>query len=167
MRLHARVDQTGFVLEPRERALIRAAIAGGEALATDVALHLLREGAKRIEWWQINHVTFDSESKNLVITLEDDRIQIEFSQPSLLPEAVRERVTATILTSTRFAAGGQASAVISLRRRPSRAGEEYFVQIEWRGFPSEAAEAEANRRARSLGESVGGALVFSSPLRLR
>lgn len=167
MRLHSRIDQTGFDLEPRERALIRAVIAGGEALATNVALHLLRDGPQRIEWWQINHVTFDSESKNLVIFFEDGRIQIEFPYSSLLPETVRERVTATILTSTRFAAGGQASAVISLRRRPGQAGEEYFVQIVWQGSPSQAAEAEADRRARSLGESVGGASVFSSSLRLR
>lgn len=163
MRFLDRIDRTGFVLEPRERALVRIEIIDGALLATDVALHLLRENQERIEWWQINHVSFDPETKNLRVTTENSLIEIELTSPSLLPETVRERVTATILTSTTFATAGQASAVIALRRRSTTIGEESFVQIDWQGAPTPAARAEAERRGRWLTECV----VFSSPLALR
>lgn len=162
MRLLKRVDLVGFVLEPRERALSRAEVTGGALLATDVALHVLHESDERIDWWEINHVSFDPEEKNLSITTENGLIEFELKAPSLLPETVRERVMATILTSTTYVTPGQVSAVISIRRRPTANGEDFFVQIDWRGSPTPAASAEAERRGRSLKESV-----FSSPLRLR
>ncbi len=163
MRFFRRVDQSGFILEPRERALIRAETLDGALLATDVALHVHGDINERIEWWQINHVSFDPEEKKLSIAFENSLIEIDLTSPSLLPETVRERVTATILTSIRFATPGQASAVISLRRRPAANDEEAFVQIDWQGSPTPVAMAEAERRGRLLVES----LVFSSPLRLR
>lgn len=163
MRLLKHVDQSGFILAPRERPLIRAQIVGGSLLATDIALHILLGPQQRIEWWQINQVSFNPETKSLLITTEGGPIEIELTTLSLLPEAVRERVMSTILISTSFATPGQASAVISLRRRPSDDGEETFVQIDWQGSPMPEARSEAEQMGRRLQES----LIFSSPLRLR
>jgi hypothetical protein len=148
--LFKRVDLAGFAFAPGERALIRAEIVGGSALATTEALHLLLENSERIEWWQVKHASFDPQTQSLRLTTEKLVVEIHLAAPSMIAEVIRERVTATILTSTSYVTPNQARAVISLRRRPVGNRDENFIEIDWQGSPSPSAMAEAQRRGRAL-----------------
>jgi len=163
MGLLRRVNTVGFVLAPRERALVRTEISEGSLLATNSALHLIGQEQARFEWWQINHVTFNSEQMSLLVTLETGLREFVLLQSSLLPEVMRERVTSTILISVPFSNPGSVTAMISLRRRPGLEGEESFVQIDWQSAPTPLARSEAEKRGRELTE----ASLFSSSLSLR
>lgn len=157
MRILKRIDLAGFVLEPGERALIRSEIVGGAVLATNEALHIAssdRQSHERIEWWKMKRVSFDPVEMSLRIATENARAEFILTIPSLLPETVRERVTATILTSITFAPPNDAKAVISLRRRPTTNGEATFIEIEWQGSPSESVRAQAEQRSHWLKEQA-------------
>ena len=162
MRFLKRVELEGFALERGERGLIRCEIVGGDLLATNAALHLsIRQpqSRRRIEWWQVKRASFDPECATLEISLENDQLDFVLTSPSLLPETVRERVTATILTSITFAPGNhndEARAVISLRRRPTKDGEVTFTDIDWQGSPSESARAQAELRGQWLRQQAHG-----------
>ncbi|HUW78738.1 MAG TPA: hypothetical protein VMV52_08335 [Candidatus Nanopelagicaceae bacterium] len=150
MGIFKRIDSSGFVLTTGERALMRAEIAGGFALATTQALHLWTQNSKRIEWWQINRVSFDSQDLRLVIAGSDVANEIHLTVPSKIAEVIRERVTATILTSIIYLTPSRARAVISVRRRNRKGADETFVEIEWQGDPTPKAIAEADQRGQSL-----------------
>ena len=162
MRILKRIELVGFDLEPGERGLIRCEITGGDLLATNEALHIsIRQpqSRRRIEWWQVKRASFDPEEAALEIGLENDQLDFVLTGPSLLPETVRERVTATILTSITFAPGShndEARAVISLRRRPTKDGEVTFTEIDWQGSPSENLRAQAELRSQWLRQQAYG-----------
>ena len=145
-----RIDLTGFVLESGERALIRAEIVGGSALATTEAFHLLLENSERIEWWQIKHVSFNPDLEILNLVTEFSAAEVRLVGPSKIAEVVRERVTATILASTTYVTATRAKAVISLRRKLVGRMEENFIEIDWQGSPSPGAIAEAQLRGQTL-----------------
>jgi hypothetical protein len=144
-----RVDSAGFALSRGERALARAEVVGGSALATTQALHLLLNEVERLEWWQIKHVSFDPETQSLSITTGNLVAEIQLATPSMIAEVIRERVTATILTSTTYITPA-AKAVISLRRRSASGTDGIFVEIDWQGSPSASANTEAERLGQSL-----------------
>ena len=162
MRILKSIEVAGFDLEPGERGLIRCEIAGGDLLATTEALHIsLRDPPirRRIEWWQVKRASYDPEGTSLGIGLENDQLDFVLTSPSLLPETVRERITATILTSITFASGNRgddARAVISLRRRPTSEGEVTFTEIDWQGSPSESLRAQAEHRSQWLRQQASG-----------
>ena len=162
MHFFKRISSLGFKLECDERGLNRCEMVGGELLATNEALHIsIREpqSRRRIEWWQIKRVSFDPEGATLEIGLENSQLDFVLTAPSLIPETVRERVTATILTSITFPSGGHkagAIAVISLRRRPTPTGEVTFTEIDWRGSPSESERAKAELRSQWLRQQTYG-----------
>ena len=162
MRFLKRVELVGFDLEPGERGLIRCEIGVGDLLATNAALHIsIRQpqSRRRIEWWQIKRVSYDPEAATLEIGLENNQLDFILTAPSLIPEMVRERVTATILTSITFTCGGHndgARAVISLRRRPTQDGEVTFTEIDWQGSPSESDRAKAELRGQWLRQQAYG-----------
>jgi hypothetical protein len=162
MRFLKRVELVGFDLEPGERGLIRCEIVVGDLLATNAALHISihqPQSRRRIEWWQVRRVAFDPERARLQIDLENDQLDFVLTGPSLLPETVRERVTATILTSIIFAPGNhndEARAIISLRRRPTKNGEVTFTEIDWQGAPSESLRAQAELRGQWLRQQAHG-----------
>ena len=162
MRFLKRVELVGFELEPGERGLIRCEIVGGHLLASDAALHISicqPQSRRRIEWWQVKRASFDPERATLEIGLENDQLDFGLTGSSLLPETVRERVTATILTSINFAPGNhndEVRAVISLRRRPTKDGEVTFTEIDWQGSPSESLRAQAELRSQWLRQQAHG-----------
>lgn len=145
-----RIDLTGFVLEPGERALIRSEIVGGSALATTQAIHLLLENSERIEWWQITRVSFNPDLETLKFIAKLSAAEVRLIGPSKIAEVVRERVTATILASTTYVTATRAKAVISLRRKLVGRMEENFIEIEWQGSPTSGAVAEAQLRGQTL-----------------
>jgi len=146
-----------FLLAKGERELARSEVAGGVAVATNQALLIHRElpadAPGRIEWWEVNHVDFDPEEKVLRLETENRSIEVPLSETTFIPEIVRERVMATILTSIRFSAPGEPDAVISLRRRRSE-GDDTFVSIVWSGSPSTSARARALAQGKALRNQI-------------
>ncbi len=109
MRIPKRVDAAGVELGRGERALIRAEIVGGKVIATNQALHIANSQSRtsrRIEWWRVKRASFDPTRQSLRVITEDDDLRLDLPEPTLLAEMVRERVTATILTSITFAPPG-------------------------------------------------------------
>lgn len=136
-----------------ERELARSEADFGIVVATNQALLIHRESPadapERIEWWEINHVDFDPEAKTLHLETENRSVAVPVRETTFIPEIVRERVMATILTSIRFSVPGEPDAVISLRRRRSE-GSDTFVSIVWNGSPSDTARARAAAQGRLL-----------------
>jgi hypothetical protein len=108
----------GVVLERGERVLA----VGGETVATDAALYLpgAEEGI-RLPWEHVEQATWQ-DGVLVVREVGGRRHTVPLAEPGSVPEAVRERVTATVVVSThvKLPAGG----VRIVGRRPPRpAGE--------------------------------------------
>jgi hypothetical protein len=89
--------RTALALRPGERVLSRARTADdGYAVATTEALHL--PGGVRLPWHRVDKATWDEEGVSVTMT---DRAahRAALPDPGLLPETVRERVTASIMAS--------------------------------------------------------------------
>ncbi len=151
--MRRRRSTDSFLLTKGERELARSDADFGVVVATNHALLIHRESSadtpERIEWWEINHVDFNPEAKTLHLETDNGSVEIPVRETTFIPEIVRERVMATILTSIRFSAPGEPDAVISLRRRRSE-GSDTFVSIVWSGSPSATARARAVAQGRML-----------------
>ncbi|MFC0861198.1 hypothetical protein ACFHYQ_02690 [Sphaerimonospora cavernae] len=91
--------RTALALEPGERVVSHARAAGdGHVVATTHALHL--PGGLRLPWHLMDRAVWDEEG--LTITMTDGAVHaVRLPEPGLLPETIRERVTATIVASHR------------------------------------------------------------------
>lgn len=94
-------------------------------VATDRALHLPggeHLGRERIGWEHIDHATW-RDDRLLVRQLAGDRgeareLRLRLSEPRTLPQAVRERITATIVVNRYFRLIDERGMRIIGRRRP-------------------------------------------------
>ncbi|MFL6052069.1 MAG: hypothetical protein ACJ72W_04000 [Actinoallomurus sp.] len=131
----------GVVLPRGERVLA----VGGETVATDRALYLPgAEESIRLPWERVEQATWQ-DGVLVVREVGGRRHTVRLSEPGSVPEAVRERVTATVVVSThvKLPAGG----VRIVGRRPPRAeGDLRWTFVFDRGLdpadPSLLAQAE-------------------------
>lgn len=120
----------GPVLERGERVLVAAQlVGGGAAAATERALVTLgpgdaEDGVRRLAWHRVAEAGWDDERATLLVEEvgagpAGPRTQrLRLAAPSLLPEAVRERVTASIVVSSHVPLRGRAGVRVVARRRP-------------------------------------------------
>lgn len=94
-------------LQPRERVLAAAQVAGGGwVAATEVAL--VRDG-QRIAWADVAYAHWDDEESALSVDPVGEAFppaRFALTEPGRLPETVRERVMASIVVSRRVGVPG-------------------------------------------------------------
>jgi len=109
-----------LALEPGERVLAHAATpTGGHVVATDRALHLapyLHETV-RLPWQRVDRAGWD-ETDLWVLGTDGTEHRVTVPVPGLLPETVRERVTASIVASRYVRLGGRGGVRLVARRAP-------------------------------------------------
>ena len=106
----------GVVIGRGERVLT----VGGETVATDAALYLPGpEEATRLPWERVEQATWQD---GLLVVREvgGRRHTVRLEEPGSVPEAVRERVTATVVVSTHVKLPGGGVRIVG--RRPPTAG---------------------------------------------
>jgi hypothetical protein len=154
-------------LERGERVLVHVALAdGGAAIATDRSLHLLPAAAGEeppeahvIPWHRVLRARWVED--DLVVLVEESapggpvvhRLALE--EPSLLPETLRERVTASIVVSRQVKAPGGAAARVVGRRVPGSDALEWQV-IRDAGAAGAEIEERIASALRDLQEQTGG-----------
>ncbi|GGS48271.1 hypothetical protein GCM10010156_03810 [Planobispora rosea] len=82
-------------VDPADRVLTYARGPDGYVIATDHALYL---GGTRLPWFQVDRGVWDEEGLTVVTTAGLTHRAL-LPEPGRVPEAVRERVTASILVS--------------------------------------------------------------------
>jgi hypothetical protein len=84
-------------IDPDDRVLTHARTAqGGYAVATDRALYL--PGGTRLPWYTIDRGVWDEDGLR-ILTTKGETHSVSLPSPGRLPEAVRERVTNSIVAS--------------------------------------------------------------------
>jgi hypothetical protein len=111
-----------------ERVLAWAAcVPDGAVAGTGAALYL--PGDRRIPWEQVEAADWDRESETLRVTevgtWGEERPAYSFvlSEPALLLQLVRERVTATVVLQRHVAISGKRGVRVIARRAPTGARE--------------------------------------------
>jgi hypothetical protein len=129
-----------MTLEKGERVLA----VSGDTVATDAALHFRDEnGFTRLPWERVEQAAW-RDGLLAVREVGGARHGVRLPEPGSVPETVRERVTATVVTSThvKLPTGGVRIAA----RRPAKGGEPRWTFVFDRGLdPTDAgllAEAE-------------------------
>ncbi|ADG87911.1 hypothetical protein TBS_01670 [Thermobispora bispora] len=108
--------RAALALERGERVLTHARTSdGGHCVATTQALHL--PGGVRLPWHLVDRATWTEEA--LTVTMTDGRVhRVPVAEPGLLPETIRERVTATIVVSQYVSLGDRGGVRLIARRVP-------------------------------------------------
>ena len=114
-RLPAEV-RTALALDPRERVLSHAVVPEGDfVVATTDALHL--PGGQRFPWHLMDKAVWDEEGVTVTMT-DGVSHRVLLPEPGLLPETVRERVTASIVASRRVQLDARGGVRLVARRVP-------------------------------------------------
>lgn len=110
--------------ERGERLLARAFLEGGEVLVSDRALIVRRETVERWSWPSLAAATWDDDAETLtVVPMRQGRdVILALPDPGRVPEAVRERLTASIVVSAHTPLQGAAGVRI-LGRRTAEGGD--------------------------------------------
>ncbi|WP_433375743.1 hypothetical protein [Streptosporangium sp. CA-115845] len=82
-------------VDPGDRVLTYAEGPGGYVIAADRALYL---GGERLPWFQVDRGAWDEEGLT-VVTTDGRSYRALLPEPGRIPEAVRERVTASIVVN--------------------------------------------------------------------
>ena len=108
--------EAGLTLAAGERALVHARTPdGGYVVATDRALRL--PGGATVPWYRIDRALWDEEGLRVIVT-DGSEHRVPLPEPGRLPEAVRERVTSTILVNRHVRLGDRGGARLVARRVP-------------------------------------------------
>ncbi len=107
------------IIEPGDRVLTHAVTPdGGYVVAADRALYL-PDGA-RLPWHLIDRATWGEDGLSVLAT--DGTIRtVAVAKPGRLPEAVRERITASIVVSRHVTLPGRGGVRLVARRVPGEA----------------------------------------------
>ncbi|WP_084962487.1 hypothetical protein [Thermoactinospora rubra] len=105
----------GLPLERGERVIAHAAGADGYLVATERAL-LLPEGV-RVPYETVERAWWEDDGLHLTLT-DGSRAGARVDEPGRLPEAVRERVNATIVVNKHVELPGRGGVRLIARRRP-------------------------------------------------
>ncbi|MFC4584855.1 hypothetical protein [Sphaerisporangium corydalis] len=146
--------EAGVTLEAGERVLVHARTPdGGYVVATDRALH--QPGESALPWYRIDRAVWDEEGLRVVATDGTER-RIALPDPGRLPEAVRERVTSSILASRHVSLGDRGGVRLIARRVPGRDVAEWDLVFDAGLDPADpglraAAEQALEALRRNLG----------------
>lgn len=105
----------GLDMEPGERVLTFAAAGDGYVVITDLAL-LLPDGV-RLPYELIDKATWGDDGLRITTT-EGERHQASVAEPRSVPEALRERVNATIVVNKHVTLPGKGGVRLVARRKP-------------------------------------------------
>ncbi|MER6944999.1 hypothetical protein ABZ297_40225 [Nonomuraea sp. NPDC005983] len=100
---------------PGERVLTFAASGDGYLVATNLALYL--SDGERVPYETIDKAFWDEEGLN-VLTMDGETRRAQVPEPRLLPETVRERVSATIVVNKHVSLPGRGGVRLVARRPP-------------------------------------------------
>lgn len=103
-------------LEKGERVLTFADADEGHVVATDLALHL--PGGVRVPYEEIDRASWDEHGLLTVVTTKQRRHHARVPEPRSVPEALRERVNATIVVSKHVDLPGRGGVRLVARRKP-------------------------------------------------
>lgn len=108
--------RTALALEDGERPISHApASEGAYAVATTQALHL--PDGPRLPWHLMDKAVWDEEG--VTVTMTDGAVhRVALPEPGLLPETIRERVTATVVASRHVTLNGRGGVRLVARRVP-------------------------------------------------
>ncbi|GLW21381.1 hypothetical protein [Microbispora triticiradicis] len=108
--------RTALALEGGERPISHARTAeGGYAVATTRAMHL--PGGPRLPWHLMDKAVWDEEG--VTVTMTDGAAhRVVLPEPGRLPEAIRERVTSTVVASRHVTIDGRGGVRLVARRVP-------------------------------------------------
>ncbi|MFF5213435.1 hypothetical protein [Streptosporangium sp. NPDC000396] len=96
MKLFNRVPaEVRATVAPTDRVLTYAKGPDGYVIVTDKALYL---GTTRLPWFQVDRGVWDEEGLT-VVTMAGESHRVLLPEPGRIPEAVRERVTASIVVN--------------------------------------------------------------------
>ncbi|MFC4529256.1 hypothetical protein [Sphaerisporangium dianthi] len=110
--------EAGVTLEAGERVLVHARTPdGGFVVATDRALRL--PAGVVMPWYRIDRALWDEQGL-LVVGTDGARRRVELPDPGRLPEAVRERVTSSILVNRHVRLGDRGGVRLVARRVPGQ-----------------------------------------------
>ncbi|MCW2876476.1 MAG: hypothetical protein JWQ95_576 [Sphaerisporangium sp.] len=111
-------EEAGVTLEAGERVLVHARTPDGAyVVATDRALHL--PGDEALPWYRIDRALWDEEGL-LVVATDGAKRRLPLPEPGRLPEAVRERVTSSILVNRHVRLGDRGGVRLVARRVPGQ-----------------------------------------------
>ena len=118
-------------LRPGERVLAGTETADGTWLVgTHEALHVVvGAGSSRIPWERIERADWDGDEERFVVSEVGEyghtrpRYAFPVSEPGLLLQLVRERVTASVILQRRVPVEGRLGLVVVARRAPAGTGE--------------------------------------------
>ncbi|GAA3813864.1 hypothetical protein GCM10022226_38290 [Sphaerisporangium flaviroseum] len=146
--------EAGVTLEPGERVLVHARTPdGGYVMATERALRL--PGEEPLPWHRIDRALWDDEGLRVVAT-DGTEWRMALPDPGRLPEAVRERVTSSILANQYVRLGDLGGVRLVARRVPGQDAAEWDLVFD-RGLDSAdpgvraAAEQALEELRRNLG----------------
>ncbi|GGK62753.1 hypothetical protein Sme01_04810 [Sphaerisporangium melleum] len=143
-----------MTLEAGERVLVHARTPdGGYVVATDRALRLPGEAA--LPWYRVDRAMWDQQGL-VVVGTDGVRHRVELPDPGRLPEAVRERVTATILVNRHVRLGERGGVRLVARRVPGQETADWGFVFDPGLDPADpglraAAEQVLERLRRTLG----------------
>lgn len=107
-----------MTLEPGERVLVYARTPdGGYVVATDRALRM--PGRRPLPWYRIDRALWDQAGLSVHAT-DGGEWRLALPDPGRLPEAVRERVTSSILVNRHVRLGDRGGVRLVARRVPGR-----------------------------------------------
>ncbi len=118
-------------LQEGERVLATSREEAGDwHVATDQALHVAVDGRhQRIAWECVDRASWDRDSERLVVVEVADfgephpEHRLDLTEPGLLLEVVRERVTASVLLSRHVSVAGSRGLKVVARRAPTGGGD--------------------------------------------
>ncbi len=143
-----------MTLEAGERVLVHARTAdGGYVVATDRALRL--PAGAPLPWYRIDRAVWDEEGL-LVVGTDGTQRRVDLPDPGRLPEAVRERVTSSILASRHVRLGDRGGVRLVARRVPGQDAAEWEFVFDAGLDPADpglraAAEQALEELRRNLG----------------
>jgi hypothetical protein len=110
--------EAGVTLDPGERVLVHARTEdGGFVVVTDRALRL--PGAEALPWHRIDRAQWDQQGLSVTAT-DGTAHRVLVPEPGRVPEAVRERVTSSILVNRHVRLSAAGGVRLVARRLPGR-----------------------------------------------
>ncbi|MFC6084878.1 hypothetical protein [Sphaerisporangium aureirubrum] len=141
-------------LEPGERVLVHAPTGtGGLVVVTDRALHL--PDSTPLPWHHIDRAHWDQEGLT-VTTTDGTTHRVLVPTPGRVPEAVRERVTSSILVSRHIRLTDQGGVRLVARRVPQKDTAEWDLHFDPGLNPTDPGlRAAADQALESLRRTMG------------
>jgi hypothetical protein len=156
-----RSSTPAIAVGPREKVLAVAEATDGAVLAgTRDAFYLARDGeTRRVPWEQVEAADWDQDSSALRVTEvgswgeERPVHRLTLTEPALLLQLVRERVTASVVLQRHVAVSGRRGLRVIARRAPAgTGGVEWVYEYDEGVDPDDPAVRTAAREALEVAQ---------------